>query len=162
MNSDHLVRDHLVALLAWKSAHVSFDQATSGIPPEMRGRQPERLPFSPWQLVEHLRRAQHDILDFCRNPDYAMPAWPDDFWPEAAAPPDAAAWQESLAQFRADLQAMQDLVADPETDLLAAIPHGEGQTILREAVLVADHNAYHVGQLVFVRRLLGIWPPASL
>ena len=162
MNTEQILRDHLLRMLSWKSAHVSFDQTIDGIPLEMCGLQPEGLPFSAWQLLEHLRIAQYDILDFCRNPDYAMPAWPDDFWPEAAAPPNAEAWQESIARFRADLKAMQDLVADPDTDLFAAIPHGEGQTILREALLVADHNAYHVGQLVAVRRLLGIWPPPSL
>ena len=159
MNTDQSLRDHLTRLLAWKSAHVSFDQAVEGIPPELRGIQPGGLSFSPWQLLEHLRIAQHDILDFCCNPDYTMPAWPEGFWPPSVAPPSEAAWQEGIAQFRADRKAMQDLVADPETDLFAAIPHGEGQTVLREALLAADHNAYHVGQLVAVRRLLGIWPP---
>ena len=158
-NTDQSLRDHLLKLLSWKSAHVSFDQAIEAIPPAMRGLQPDGLPFSPWQLLEHLRIAQYDILDFCRNADYVMPAWPEGFWPETIAPPSTEAWQESVVRFRADLQALQDLVADPDTDLFAPIPHGEGPTILREALLVADHNAYHVGQLVAVRRLLGIWPP---
>ena len=159
-NNDQNLRDHLVALLSWKSAHVNFDQAIDGIPPTMHGLQPDGLPFSPWQLLEHLRIAQYDILDFCRNPGYVMPAFPEGFWPVSVTPPSAEAWQESIAQFRADLKAMQDLIADPDTDLFAAIPHGGGQTIFREAVLVADHNAYHVGQLILVRRLLGIWPPS--
>ncbi len=160
MNTDQHLRDHLVALLSWKSAHVSFDQAIGGIPPEMQGLQPSGLTLSPWQLLEHLRIAQHDILDFCLNPGYTMPSWPEGFWPDRATPPSAETWAESIAHFQADLKAMQDLVSDPGTDLFAQIPHGDGQTIFREAVLVADHNAYHVGQLVLVRRLLGIWPPS--
>ncbi len=161
MNTDLLLRDHLVKLLSWRSAHVSFDDAINGIPPEMHGQQHQDLPFSLWQLLEHLRLAQYDILDFCRNPDYTEGVWPDDYWPDAPAPPSPEAWNTSLARFRENLQAMQDLVADTGTDLYAPIPHGDGQTILREALLLADHNAYHVGQLVAVRRLLGLWPPLS-
>ncbi|MFB3133350.1 MAG: DinB family protein [Rhodothermales bacterium] len=161
MNTDLLLRDHLVKLLSWRSAHVSFDDAINGIPPEMHGQQHQDLPFSLWQLLEHLRLAQYDILDFCRNPDYTEGVWPDDYWPDAPAPPSPEAWNTSLARFREDLQAMQDLVADTGTDLYAPIPHGDGQTILREALLLADHNAYHVGQIVAVRRLLGLWPPLS-
>ncbi len=159
MNTDLLLRDHLVKLLSWQSAHVGFDEAIDGIPPERRGQQPEGLPFSLWQLLEHLRLAQFDILDFCRNPDYTEGVWPDDYWPDTIAPPNPEAWDASLAQFRADRQAMQELLGDAGTDLYTPIPHGDGQTILREAVLLADHNAYHVGQIVAVRRLLGIWPP---
>ena len=158
MNTDPILRDHLMKLLSWRSAHVGFDEAIDSIPPEMRGQQHEDLPFSPWQLLEHLRIAQLDILDFCLNPDYTMGTWPDDYWPDTAAPPTSDAWDASIAQFRADRKAMQDLVANPDTDLFTPIPHGDGQTILREAVLLADHNAYHIGQLVAVRRLLGIWP----
>jgi len=115
------------------------------------------VPHTPWRLLEHLRIAQWDILEFSRNPKHVSPSFPDGYWPRSDAPPDAAAWDRSVAAFRADLKAMQDLVADPATDLFALLPHGEGQTILREALLVADHNAYHLGQLVMLRRALGAW-----
>ncbi len=118
---------------------------------------PERLPYSPWQLVEHLRITQHDILDFCRNPDYAELRWPDDYWPSVSAPPSEQAWEESIGGFHHDLGALRAIAADRTIDLLAEIPHGSGQTYLRELLLVADHNAYHMGQLVAVRRLLGDW-----
>lgn len=153
--SDEALRTHLRKLLDWRDAHAGFDAAVDAIPPEFRGRQPEGLPYSPWQLLEHLRLAQHDILDFCRNPDYGEMKWPDDYWPASAEPPSAESWDESIAAYRADRKALQQL-AD-EADLFARIPHGSGQTYLRELLLVADHNAYHVGQLVAVRRLLGIW-----
>ena len=157
MTSDTALREQLRTLLDWKDAHVSFDQAVAGIPTALRGRTPRGMPYSAWQLVEHLRIAQHDILDFCRNPDYKEMKWPDDYWPAAATPPSDAAWSRSIRQFRADREALQDLAADPQVDLNARIPHGSGQTYLRELLLVADHNAYHIGQLVVVRRLLGIW-----
>ena len=115
------------------------------------------LAHTVWQLVEHLRITQWDILEFSRNPDYKAPKWPDDYWPETEAPPSDEAWDRSVEAFRRDLQAMKDLVADPKTDLFAKIPWGDGQTILREAMLVADHNAYHVGQIVTVRQGLGAW-----
>ncbi len=161
MTTDQLLRDHLVKLLSWRSAHLNFDDVIDGIPADMRGQQPEGLPYSLWQLLEHLRLTQRDILDFCRHSDYAEPTVPDDFWPDSVSPPSAGAWEASISQFRADLQAMQDLVADPGTDLFASIPHGDGQTILCETVLLADHNAHHVGQLIIVRPLLGIWPPTG-
>ncbi len=158
MNPDDALRAHLVALLDSRNAHADFDAAIAGLPPALQGVQPKGLLYSPWQLLEHLRLAQWDILDFCRNPNYEQPAWPDDYWPDGAAPPSPEAWDESVRRFRADLQAMKALVADPVNDLFAEIPHGDGQTYLREALLVADHNAYHVGQFVAVRRLLGAWP----
>ena len=151
------VRDLLRRALSWEDAHAGFDKAVDGIRPDARGRAPAGLPYSPWQLVEHMRRTQHDILDFCRNPNYKELNWPKDYWPDAAAPPNAAAWDESIAAFRADRQALQDLAADEQTDLTARIPHGEGQSYIRELVLVADHTAYHVGELIVVRRLLGNW-----
>jgi uncharacterized damage-inducible protein DinB len=157
MSLDESTRELVGRLLAWEDAHVGFDAAVAAIPPAVRGAQPAGLPYSPWQLVEHLRRAQHDILDFCRNPDYRELTWPDDYWPSAAAPPSATAWDESLRQFRQDRAALQQLAANPSLDLGARIPHGEGQTYLRELVLAADHTAYHVGQLVLVARLLGVW-----
>ncbi|HEU5039370.1 MAG TPA: DinB family protein [Gemmatimonadales bacterium] len=151
------LRDQLATLLGWHDAHADFDAAVEGLPPALRGRTPPGLPYSPWQLVEHLRLAQHDILDFCRNPEYEEMTWPDDYWPREAAPPSEAAWDGTLAGFRRDREELRALAADRTLDLFAAIPHGTGQTYLRELLLVADHNAYHVGQLIAVRRLLGAW-----
>lgn len=158
MNHDAL-RQHLLNLLDTRQAHATFDDVIAGLPVDLRGTRPEALPYSPWELLEHMRIAQADILDFCQNPDYREPAWPDDYWPASVAPPRDEAWDASVTQFRADLQAMKDLVTDPAIDLFAEIPHGDGQTYLREAMLVADHNAYHLGQLVTVRRSLGAWSP---
>jgi hypothetical protein len=155
--SDAAVRELIGRLLAWEDAHVGFDTAVADIPPALRSQQPSGLPYSAWQLLEHLRRAQHDILEFCRNPNYKELKWPDDYWPSSATPPSAAAWDESVAQFRTDRRALQQLAADVKVDLAARIPHGNGQTYLRELVLAADHAAYHVGQLVLVRRMLGNW-----
>jgi hypothetical protein len=151
------LRTHLLKLLDWQDAHANFDRAIQDLPPELRGEQPLHLPYSPWELVEHLRFTQRDILDFCRDSGYTEPKWPDEYWPPSAAPPTLGAWDESVAAFRADLEAMKGLVGDPGIDLFAEIPHGQGQTYLREVLLVADHNAYHVGQLVAVRRLLDTW-----
>ena len=158
MNTDQALRKHLLELLDGGHAHLRFDAAIADLPVALRGARPERVPHSPWRLLEHLRIAQWDILEFSRNPRHVSPQWDKEYWPEGDAPPDAAAWDKSVAAFRADLQAMKDLVNNPATDLFAPIPHGQGQTILREALLVADHNAYHLGQLVVVRRLLGAWP----
>ncbi|HEX9945309.1 MAG TPA: DinB family protein [Thermoanaerobaculia bacterium] len=157
MDKDQALRDHLLELLRSRSAHLDFDKAIGGLPPELRGAKAPGLPHTVWQLLEHLRIAQWDILEFSRNPDHVSPAWPDGYWPATEAPPDAAAWNRSVESFRHDLKAMQDLVADPQTDLYAKIPWGDGQTILREAMLVADHNAYHLGQIVSERQALGAW-----
>lgn len=155
---DKLLREHVVELLNGKGAHASFDDAVKGMPEGLFGKKPKGLPHSPWMLLEHLRIAQWDILEFSRNPKYKSPKWPDDYWPKETAPPSKAAWNKSVQEFRRDLKAIQDLVTDPKTDLYARIPWGDGQTVLREALLVADHNAYHIAQLVDVRRLLGAWP----
>ena len=160
MAEDKALRQLLAGLLAWGDAHVTFDAAVDAIPVGLRGRRPRGLPHSLWELVEHLRIAQHDILDFCVNPKYKEMKWPDDYWPRAAAPRSAAAWSASLKQYRRDRRALQALAADTAIALEDRIPHGSGQTYLRELVLVADHNAYHVGQIVLVRQALGIWPPA--
>jgi hypothetical protein len=151
------VREQLVKLLSWEDAHLGFDAAVAGIPPALRGTAPSGLPYSPWQLVEHLRITQHDILDFCRNPDYEEMSWPKDYWPKTASPPSAKAWDESLSGFRKDRSELEKLARDESVDLESPIPHGTGQTYLRELVLVADHTAYHLGELVVVRRLLGVW-----
>ncbi len=157
---DKALRQHLVNLLRIEGAHASFDQAVAGLPVELSGVKPAGTPFTAWRLLEHLRIAQWDILEFSRNPRHVSPAWPEGYWPATDAPPDAASWEKSVSAFRADLKAMEKLVAEPTTDLFAKIPHGQGQTVLREALLVADHNSYHVGQLVMLRRLLGAWPAA--
>jgi hypothetical protein len=159
-SEDAPLREQLVALLGGGGAHATFDAAIKGIPADLRGRTPVRLPYSPWQLLEHMRIAQWDILEFSRDPGHVSPGWPSGYWPAAAAPPREAAWRQSVAAFRRDLEAMQTLVASPSTDLHARIAWGDGQTILREALLVADHNAYHLGELIVVRRLLGAWPKA--
>jgi hypothetical protein len=152
------LREHLLYLLRGGGAHLDFEAAVADLPPALRGGKPAGQPHTPWRLLEHLRIAQWDILEFSRNPRHVSPPFPDGYWPAGDGPPDGDAWDRSLDAFRADLQAMQDLVADPATDLFAPLPHGQGQTVLREALLVADHNAYHLGQLVLVRRLLGAWP----
>ena len=155
--TDAAVRKHVVELLTLGHAHATFDQAVKDLPVELRGKVPKGAEHSPWQLLEHLRLAQWDILDFSRNAKYQALKWPDDYWPKEKAPADDKAWDKSVRAFKKDLKEMCALVEDPKTDLFAKIPHGDGQTILREALLTADHNAYHVGQLVLVRRLLGAW-----
>lgn len=152
------LRQHLLDLLQGGGAHVKFDEVIAGIPPKLRGRKPAGLPHSLWMMLEHLRIAQWDILEFSRNPKHVSPEWPGGYWPRTEAPPSAAAWNASIKKFRHDLKTLQDLVKAPKTDLFARIPWGDGQTILREALLVADHNAYHLGQLLDARRLLGAWP----
>ncbi len=151
------LRAQLVKLLDFKEAHVDFDRAVQGIAPRLRGQLPQGTEHSLWQLVEHLRIAQADILEFCRTAKYKAKKWPDDYWPTTLGPRDAAAWTKAIASYRRDRTALQRLVANPKLDLLATIPHGDGQTYLREILLVADHNAYHIGQIVALRRRLGIW-----
>jgi len=155
--ADKALRLHLLYLLRGGGAHLDFEKAIADLPANLRGAKPAGVPFTAWTLLEHLRIAQWDILEFSRDAKHVSPDWPRGYWPEGDAPPDEAAWEKSLAAFRSDLKAMEKLVANPKTDLYAKIPHGDGQTILREALLVADHNAYHLGQLVLVRRLLGAW-----
>jgi hypothetical protein len=152
-----VLRNQVARLLDWEDAHVGFDAAVASLPPADRGRQPSGLPYSPWQLVEHLRITQHDILEFCRNPAYVELKWPDDYWPSSPSPATSEAWEESIRNFRLDRTALQELARDPTVDLEARIPHGSGQTYLREFLLAADHAAYHLGQLIVVRRLLGSW-----
>jgi hypothetical protein len=157
MNNESTLREHLVDLLSGGQAHLDFEKAIAGLPIELRGAKPPGLPHTPWRLVEHMRIAQWDILRFSIDPHHHSPNFPDGYWPEGDAPPVPGAWDRSITAFRSDLKAMIDLVVDAKTDLFTALPHGQGQTILREALLVADHNAYHLGQLVTVRRLLGAW-----
>jgi len=153
---DRALRKHLIYLLRGGDAHVGFDKAVGGLDPELRGKKAAGLPHTVWQLLEHLRLAQWDILEFSRDSKHVSPSWPEGYWPETETPPDGA-WEPSIEAFQKDLKAMQDLVGDHATDLYAKIPWGDGQTILREALLVADHNAYHLGQIVCVRQTLGAW-----
>ena len=157
MEHDRELREHILYLLRGGGAHGNFDDAVADFPSKLRGAKLERLPYTAWQLLEHVRLAQWDILDFSRNPEYREKKFPDDYWPKTEAPPNEEAWKKSVAAFRHDLKEMQKLVENPKTDLFAKIAWGNGQTILREALLVADHNAYHLGQLVMLRRLLGAW-----
>jgi hypothetical protein len=156
---DHSValREQLVNLLNGGHAHATFDAAVKNLPVALRGKRPKGAQHSGWEVLEHLRIAQWDILDFSRNPNYQHLPWPAGYWPATPAPPDAKAWDKSVRAFRRDLKTMCALVQNPSTDLYARIPHGDGQTILKEALLVADHNAYHLGELVLLRRLLGAW-----
>jgi len=155
LQTDSSLRKHILYLLKGGGAHLSFDEAVKRIPSRLRGVKPAGAPHTAWQLLEHMRRAQWDILEFSRNPKHVSPEFPDGYWPESETPPSASAWNQSLRAFRKDLQAMMALVSKPSTDLYARIPHGDGQTILREALLVADHNAYHLGQLALLANLLG-------
>jgi hypothetical protein len=147
--------EHLENLLRGRGAHMSFDAALEGWPPALRGRKAAALPYTAWQLLEHMRIAQWDILEFSRDAEHVSPEFPDGYWPSSEAPPDDAAWEKSLSAFRSDLEAMLGLVRSGGERLLQPIPHGTGQTLLREALVLADHNAYHLGQLVLLRRLLG-------
>jgi hypothetical protein len=151
------LREQLRTSLGWGEAHVAWKKAVADFPEEDRGTKPPGILHSAWDLLEHTRIAQWDMLEFCRNPKHVSPDFPSGYWPKSSTPPNSTAWEESVKVFEQDLQAMERLVADPKTDLLAPISGGSGQTILREALLVADHNAYHLGQFVLLRKLLGNW-----
>jgi hypothetical protein len=154
------VRKQLLALLYGGNAHVGFNDAVRDFPPGMRGKVPAGLPYSAWQLLEHMRIAQDDIVRFSMNYDgtYTSPVWPDDYWPAKPAPPDEQAWERSVRRIRADLKRFAQLITDEKSDLFKPFPWGDGQNLLREALLIADHAAYHLGELIAVRRLLKIWP----
>jgi len=155
--NDAALREHLVKLLTEAQAHATFDDAVKGLAPVLHGKTPKGAEHSPWQILEHLRIAQWDIVEFSRNAKHESPKWPEGYWPTEKAPVDEKGWDKSVRAFKHDLKEMVELIRDEKTDLFAKIPGGDGQTILREALLIADHNAYHVGQLVLVRRLLGAW-----
>jgi len=157
MANDKPVREHILKLLEGGHAHVTFEAAIKGIPAALRGKRPKGVEHSPWEILEHMRIAQWDILEFSIDAKHVSPQWPSGYWPKTKTPPNDKAWAKSVRAFNADLEAMRKLVAADSTDLYAPIPHGDGQTILREALLIAGHNAYHLGELVLVRRLLGAW-----
>ena len=155
---DKALREHLRKTLAGHEAHTDWANAIADLPATQRGAKPTGAPHSAWELLEHVRIAQWDILEFCRNPKHVSPDWPSGYWPERQSPPDDAAWDKSVKAFLRDTKDLESLVADTHADLFARISHGSGQTILREALLVIDHNSYHLGQFVLLRRLLGSWP----
>ncbi len=156
-NPDQALRQHLLYLLKDGGAHAKFDNVIDNFPARLRGKKISNFPHTAWMLLEHMRIAQGDILEFSRNAKHVSPKWPEGHWPKSEAPSSAAAWTKSVSSFRKDLKAMEGLITDPKTDLYAPLPWGDGQTILREALLVADHNAYHLGQLVALRRVLDAW-----
>ena len=157
MPDNHALREDVLLLLQGRKAHVGFERAVTNLPEDLRGKKPRGLPYSPWQQLEHMRIAQGDILEYIRDPQHVSPAWPEGYWPGEAAPA-RNAWAKSVRAFQADRQALLDMAADPATGLLAPIPADpNGPTILHELLLVADHNAYHLGQLIVLRRLLGAW-----
>ncbi|MGH9536063.1 MAG: DinB family protein [Terriglobales bacterium] len=154
---ERVLREQLAIALRGGEAHAGWRAILRGVPEALRGKRPRGLPHSPWELLEHLRIAQCDILEFCRDAGHVSPSFPQGYWPPKPAPPSASAWTKSLRAFAADLEAMVGLVLDPARDLTAPIPHGQGQTLMREALLVVDHNAYHLAQMVATRQWLGAW-----
>jgi uncharacterized damage-inducible protein DinB len=155
MNSDW--RNIVASSLGWEQAHATFDAAIAKLPAELRGKRPDNFPHSVWELVEHVRRTQHDLLEFCTNPNYHEPKWPDDYWPATPEPENVGAWNDSVAAYHQDAAALAELTIDESRDLTAKIPHGTGQTYLRTILVAVDHTSYHVGQIIAVRRLLGAW-----
>lgn len=154
---DTALREQLVTLLTGSNAHQSFDEAIHELPAGLRGVKPDKLPYSIWQLVDHIRIAQSDILEFTRDPSYRSPPWPAGYWSPDAAPADEASWQQAVDQIRRDRDAFVALLYDRDQDLYTPFAHGDGQNLLREALLIADHNAYHVGEIIIIRRLLDAW-----
>lgn len=157
MAPDTALRDQLHHLLRGGNAHMNFDEAVADFPLDRINDRPLNVPYTPWHLLEHLRRTQRDILDFISNPEYQEMKWPDDYWPAQDAAADAAMWRQTIDAFHADVQTVDDLATDPSTDLHATTPHGDGQTVLREILLVADHNAYHIGEFAILRQVMGTW-----
>ena len=156
MDKDKALREHLLYVMRGGGAHIDFESVIKDFPVETANERIEHLPYTAWAVLEHMRIAQWDILEFSRHAGHVSPKWPEGYWPAPGEAADAAAWQRSVGQFRADLKEMESLVEDPATDLFAPIQHGDGQTVLREALLVADHNAYHLGVLATMKRLLGV------
>ncbi|MCK8494990.1 DinB family protein [Spirosoma sp. RP8] len=156
-NATDALRKQLITLLRKSEAHQSFDDAIKNLPTDLRGVKPDNLPYSIWQLVDHIRIAQWDILEFSRDPNHQSPDWPEGYWTKELQPSDEAAWERALNQIRQDRDAFIDLLNDPERDLYEPFAYGQGQNLLREALLIADHSAYHVGEIIIIRRLLNAW-----
>jgi len=157
MDPNAALRKEVDRLLSGKGAHADFDAAVTGLAPKLRGFRPEGAAHSAWEILEHIRIAQRDMLEFSRDPKHESPSWPEGYWPKSPEPPSATAWDHSIAACKRDLEEMRKLIANPQSDLFTPLAHGEGQTLLREALQMADHNAYHLGELVQLRRLLGAW-----
>lgn len=155
--NDRITREQLIQVLTGRNAHFNFNDAVKDFPIEKINDRPPNVPYTPWHLVEHLRITQWDILEFTLNPDHVSPKWPEGYWPDRQATADAEAWHASLAAFRSDLKAMEGIVLDQEIDLTSEIPHAPGYTYLREVLLVADHNAYHIGEFCILRQVMGTW-----
>ncbi|HKV52075.1 MAG TPA: DinB family protein [Gemmatimonadaceae bacterium] len=155
---DAVLREQLVAALRGGHAHATYEDVVQDVPAALRGQRPNGAPYSPWMLLEHIRIAMWDILEFSRNPSYVSPAWPDGYWPADPVPPNGHAWDDSVARYHADREAFERLVRDPASDLFTPFAHGSGQTLLREVMVAATHTSYHLGELVVLRRLLGAWP----
>jgi uncharacterized damage-inducible protein DinB len=154
MTTEKMIRAYLKDALSWQEAHIDFEHAVAELPMDYRGKKPEGFPYSIWQLVEHIRIAQWDILDFTRNSDYKERSWPDDYWPEHHAPENDDEWERAITAMRADREKFIKLLDDPGVDLFKPFEHGTGQTLFRQAMLIADHNAYHVGQIILIRKIL--------
>jgi hypothetical protein len=158
MTSDQVVREQLLALLDGGNAHMTFEQAVADFPAEHFNTKPANVTYPPWHILEHLRIAQWDILEFIRNPEHVSPSWPAGYWPDPAKTADQDQWDRTISLFLSDLQSLRDIVADPETDLYAPIPHAEDYTIFREILVVSDHTAYHIGEFAVLRQVMGTWP----
>jgi hypothetical protein len=158
MEFDSVLRKQLLALLRGGNAHMPFDAAVADFPPQAMNSVPPHLSYTPWHLLEHLRITQWDILEFIRDPRYVSPQWPDGYWPARDAQADESRWNETIARFRADSADLEKMVADPAVNLTADLPHAPGYTILREILLVSDHNAYHIGEFAILRQVMGTWP----
>ncbi len=156
-SEDGALRKQLVEFLGGGQAHADLKSVLDDFPEELRGRKPQGSPYSAWQLLEHIRMALHDLLDFSTNPNYVTPRWPDDYWPAEDGPPSDEAWRASVKAVRKDMADFEKLIGEPKTNLYATIPWGDGQTILREVLLAGQHTSYHLGQLVLLRRELGAW-----
>lgn len=161
LTNDRLLRDHLLALLRGGGAHISFEDFIASFPAGLINRVIEGVPYTPWQVLEHMRIAQWDILEFSRDANHVSPEFPEGYWPPTGVVADARMWNETVLAFRSDLLAMESLVDDPSVDLFARITHGDGQTVLREALLIADHNAYHLGTLALMKRVLDKKQPSQ-
>ena len=154
---DRILREQLIQVLTGRNAHFTFNDAVIDFPIDKINDRPPNVPYTPWHLVEHLRITQWDILEFTLNPEHVSPNWPEEYWPDRQATADAEAWQASLAAFRSDLKAIEGIVLDQEIDLTSEIPHAPGYTYLREVLLVADHNAYHIGEFCILRQVMDTW-----
>jgi hypothetical protein len=158
MDSNEVLRQQLLALLRGGNAHMDVEQAVADFPLEAINTRPPNVPYTPWHLLEHIRIAQWDILEFVRNPHHISPQWPEGYWPHPEAQADETKWKATIAAIQADLRAVQHMAEDSKTDLTAPLPHAQDYTVLRELLLVADHNAYHVGEFAILRQVMGTWP----